>query len=43
MRESFSTYGWQFDTQSVPAVAIPVWVWGHRFRLHNGAGDNSLT
>ena len=42
-RESFSTYGWRFDMQSVPAVAIPVWVWGHRFRLHNGAGDNSLT
>ena len=43
MREPFSTYGWRCDMQSVLSVAIPVWAWGHRFRLHNGAGDNSLT
>ena len=40
MRVSFSIHGLRFDMDLVPAVAKPVRVWGHRFRLHNDTRDN---
>ena len=43
MRVSFSIHGLRFDMHSVPAVVKPVWVWGHRFCLHNDTRDNLLT